>query len=153
MWHCANVRFTDTIFFFLICGFVICEIAICGPKLFYGLKFSASPRIHTFSLDIAVRSNSNLNKVRKFQQNKQDPFHTELCSILYKYVCGLIMKICRFFASLLAYLRNLRICDSGISPRSCGFADFEKGLPVHPSDFFWNVFKISIFIFFLTSPK
>jgi hypothetical protein len=37
-------------------------------------------------------------------------------------ICGIIIKICGFSIYGLAVLRNLRICDSGMSPRFCEFS-------------------------------
>ncbi len=48
-WHFADLRFAGPIFFGGIRAVVICGFVICGPKLFCGLKTSATPQIHTFS--------------------------------------------------------------------------------------------------------
>ncbi len=44
--------------------------------------------------------------------------------------CG--FAICGFAICVLAHFRNSRICDSGMSPRICGFADVkQKSLLAH----------------------
>jgi hypothetical protein len=74
--------------FFVICGFITCLIAICGPKLFCGLKTSASPQIHTNIANIAYNAALLQICIKKQIVLKIrvlglfDCFETELSSIL-----------------------------------------------------------------------
>jgi hypothetical protein len=67
-----------------------------------------------FALKRLIRS--SLSNDEKFADRNT----IELCEFA---LCGLSIKNYGFG---LAHLRNLRICDSGMSSRICGFADFKK---------------------------
>jgi hypothetical protein len=101
MWHFADLRFADPIF-----------LAICGLKTSAYISFLQSTKNHFKRVTF-----------RTILRQRVLQYFVEICGFA---IWGWIMKILAIAICGLAHLRNLRICDSGMSLRNCGFAICEQ---------------------------
>ncbi len=110
------------------------NVALCGPKLLcgfvvYGLKSSASPQIHTFSSykkHIMGNALNALKYVTYLYIRKR--LKRQLLGLFWDRVVQYFVEFCGFSYKVADLRtdtpRNMRICDSGMSPGTSGFVKF-----------------------------